>query len=163
MKFIHWLDKHLEEILMIFLLATITLVMLLQIAMRYFFNNSLAWPEELCRYCFIWFMFMGFSYSTKEDTNLRVDAVVNALPLKLRNRVNLIGTIFGLAFTAFMFISSFETVSNAYIMQEHSVALKVPIYLIHSSALVGFGLATIRYCQHLIPFFAKRDTHKQEA
>lgn len=162
MKFVRWVDRHFEEVLMVILLSTITLIMLLQIFMRYFFNNSLAWPEELCRYCFIWFMFIGFSYSTKADTNLRVDAVINALPPKATALMNLLGTVLGFAFTVFMFVHSFETVSNAYKMKEYSVAMKLPIYFVHSSALIGFGLASIRYIQRLVLGFMHRNQNAEE-
>ena len=41
MKVLKWLDKHLEEVILITLLCLIVLVMLYQIIRRYVFNSSL--------------------------------------------------------------------------------------------------------------------------
>ena len=49
MKAVKWLDKHLEEVILVLLLSLIVLVMLYQIVMRYVFNDSLTWSEEFCR------------------------------------------------------------------------------------------------------------------
>jgi TRAP-type C4-dicarboxylate transport system permease small subunit len=155
LKIFRWLDDNLENVILVILLITIILVMLLQVVMRYFFNNSLAWPEEVCRYCFIWFMFIGFSYSIKLKTELRVDSVVNMMPIKIRIIINKASTIIGFLFTAFLFINSFKTVSNVYITGEYSIAMKIPLYYVFSSAVFGFGLATIRYIQNVRSIFKK--------
>jgi len=162
MKVVRWIDQHLEEVAMVILLTAITLVLLLQIIMRYLFNNSLSWPEELCRYCFIWFMFIGFSYSTKADSNLRVDAVVNALPEKLSKATYFLSMLIGFAFTVFMFVNSYQTVMNAYRMKEFSVAMHLPVYFVHSAALIGFGLAAIRYLQRIVLKIIRKESESQE-
>ncbi|MFA9424640.1 MAG: TRAP transporter small permease, partial [Sedimentibacter sp.] len=139
MNFLRLLNKHLEKTILVILLTTILLTMLLQIVMRYFFNYSLAWPEELCRYSFIWFMFVAFSYSIQANIDLRVDSVVNMLPVKIQEIVNKATVIIGFLFTAFMFTNSFETVSNVYKTGEYSVAMKLPLYYVYISVVVGFG------------------------
>jgi len=67
MKVLRWLDDHLEEYILAVLLVTISCVMMLQIIMRYIFNSSLPWPEELTRYCFVWSGFLGIGYSIKRE------------------------------------------------------------------------------------------------
>ena len=156
MKFLRWLDENIENALLVIFMITIILTMLIQIVMRYFFNNSLAWTEELCRYCFIWFMFIGYSYSIKLKAELRVDSVVNMLPQSLRKIITTITTFVSLFFTAYLFINSFTTVSNVYASGDHSIALKIPLYFVFSSTVVGFGLGTIRYVQNVICIFRER-------
>ena len=56
MKTLKFLDKHLEEFIMVLLLSSIVVIMLFQIIRRYIFNDSLSWSEEFCLYCFIWMM-----------------------------------------------------------------------------------------------------------
>lgn len=155
MKFFHWVNRNLEKTILVILIVTILLAMLLQIVMRYFFNNSLAWPEELCRYSFIWFMFVAFSYSIQENIDLRVDSVVNMLPNRIQGIVNKSAVVIGFLFTAFMFINSFETVSNVYKTGEYSVAMKLPLYFVYISVVFGFGLGTIRYLQRIVSMFKK--------
>ena len=51
MKTLKFLDKHLEEFIMVLLLSSIVVIMLFQIIRRYIFNDSLSWSEELDDVC----------------------------------------------------------------------------------------------------------------
>lgn len=52
-KLIHWLDEYLEISLCVALMSVMTVVIFVQVVMRYVFHNSLTWSEEFARYCFI--------------------------------------------------------------------------------------------------------------
>ena len=52
-RFLKWLDEDLEETLLMILLVAISVVMMAQVVMRYFFRQSMSWPEEFCRFCFV--------------------------------------------------------------------------------------------------------------
>ena len=49
-------------------MLTIVVVMAVQVVMRYLFNSSLIWAEELCRYILIWqtFLLVGLAYQKGE-------------------------------------------------------------------------------------------------
>ena len=51
MKLVKWLDKHLEEILLVALLFVMMIIMGIQILARYALGNSLSWSEEITRFC----------------------------------------------------------------------------------------------------------------
>ena len=150
MKVLKWLDKHLEESILMLLLSSIVLVMLYQIVRRYFFNSSLSWSEEFCRYCFIWFMFIAYSYSIRLKSDLRVDAIVNILPAGIKRVVELIGLVLCLAVTAYLFKCSFTTVANVAKTGEASVGLRLPLKYVYVSTVAGFGLGTFRYIQRIV-------------
>lgn len=69
-KVINWLNEHLEEYVLCNLLAVISIVMMLQVIMRYVFNASLTWAEELCRYAFIWSAFVSIGFTIREKSIL---------------------------------------------------------------------------------------------
>ena len=48
------IDEHLEDILLVTLLSLMSLIIFVQVIMRYLMRNSLSWSEELARYLFIW-------------------------------------------------------------------------------------------------------------
>ena len=56
-KFLRALNQHLEEYLIALFLIAITFVMLLQIVMRYVFQHSLSWPEELYYLFNLWLLY----------------------------------------------------------------------------------------------------------
>ncbi len=49
-----WLNKNLEEFLMVAVLITMTAIMGIQVVFRYAFGTSFSWSEEITRYIFIW-------------------------------------------------------------------------------------------------------------
>ena len=156
MKVLKWLDKHLEEMLLVILLAAIVLVMLYQIVRRYLFNSSLSWSEEFCRYCFIWFMFVGFSYSIRFDLDLRVDAIVNLLPVAVKKGISAVGLLICLALTSYLFIHSFQTVAGVIKTGETSTGLHLPLKFIYAASVVGYGLGTVRYIQRIVMLFTSK-------
>ena len=108
MKVIKFLDRRLEEVILVLLLSCIVVIMLCQIVCRYVLNDSLSWSEEFCRYCYIWFMFVAFSYSIRFNLDLRVDAVLNLLPGALKKAVEIFGCFICLVLSAFCFITLLE-------------------------------------------------------
>lgn len=80
MRLLRWLDKYFEESLMLILLAAMVCIMGLQVFMRYVMQNSLSWPEEMTRYMFIWFVFLGISYGIRNDIHIRVNLLETFFP-----------------------------------------------------------------------------------
>ena len=153
MKVLKWLDRHLEEVILVFLLCCIVAVMLYQIVCRYIFNNSLTWSEEFCRYCFIWFMFVGISYSTRFDLDLRVDAIIHLFPAKVKKGLQFVGLFICLAIVSWLFINSFETVAAVARTGERSAGLHVSMKYVYLASVIGYGLGTLRYIQCIIMRF----------
>ncbi len=156
MKKLKWLANNIELILMCIIVVLIPAAMLIQIVARYIFRNSLAWPEEFARYCYIWFMFIGAAYSVKEDSLLRVDALVECLPKKLTKIVDSVILFVVFLVCCYIFYHSIFTVTKAFAVGETSVVLKIPLWFIYSSVPVGFGLVVIRYIQRFCHFVSQR-------
>lgn len=157
MKALKFLNKHFEEIIMVLTLAAIIVVMTFQIIRRYVFNDSLTWSEEFCRYCYIWMMFVSFSYSIHLKADLRVDALVLMLPEGLKKALDLVILVICLAFTGFLFYHSFGTVAAVIKTGETSVALHLPMYVVYAASVVGYGAGTLRYIQQLYTLVIKRE------
>lgn len=150
MKVIKWLDKHFEELFLVLILVSIVLVMLYQIIRRYIFNSSLTWSEEFCRYAFTWFIFIAYSYSIRLGSELRVDAVIGMLHGKARKAIDILLVLFGLLFSAYLFAQSFPLVTMCAATGELSPGMGIPKHWVYISAIVGFGLGTVRYAQLLV-------------
>ena len=50
-----------EEYFLVYSLILMVALVFIQVIMRYIFNNSLSWSEELVRYIFIWQIWLGAS------------------------------------------------------------------------------------------------------
>ena len=155
MKILRWIDDYLEEYISLILLAIISCVMMIQIIMRYVFNSSLTWAEELCRYSFIWIAFLGIGYSIKKGTMLRIDIVMQYFPNKIKKIIDLIIQLITLVFFTYMFNNSIGVVKGIYYSGQISPANGIPMFIIYGSTSVGFLLAILRSIQSIIILLRK--------
>jgi len=149
-KVLHWLDENLESTLCMILLSVFTVVLFVQVVMRYVFNNSLSWSEELARYLFIWLVFIGISFGAKQMKHLKIDVFLNVFPKKFRPYVVVFADVIVLVFAAIVMYSAYTIVMQYMKLGSSSPALRIPTWFIQSSALVGYGLTFIRQIQTII-------------
>jgi len=149
MRIIKWIEEHLEESVLITLLVAITGVMMLQVIMRKVVNSSLSWPEEFCRYCYVWTTFFTLSYTMRQGNMLRVGVVVDLFPKALRKLVYIFGNLTCLVFFAVFFYKSIDVVKGISLSGQKSTAMGLPMYLVYLSTILGFGFGAIRTLQAL--------------
>ncbi len=157
MKVTKWLDEHFEEMLLCCFLVFISCVTLLQIICRTF-AKSLPWPEEFSRYCWVWSVFLSLPYTIKKGNMLRVNVLVDLLPTKLRNVLNIIIHIIITVCMALFFNSTFIVIKNAIKSGRTSPAMMLPMALVYICFILGFGLGTIRGIQQTIFYFKNFNT-----
>ena len=65
--------ERVETSLCTFFLAVMTTVVIVQIFLRYLFNFSFAWAEELVRYVMIWMVMIGAALVQAKNDHIRID------------------------------------------------------------------------------------------
>ncbi|MGB9812122.1 MAG: TRAP transporter small permease [Thermovenabulum sp.] len=153
MKILKWLDEHFEEYVLSMLLALISCVMMLQVIMRYVFNSSLSWAEELSRYAFVWSAFLSIGYTIKKRTILKVDTFVEILPKGIKKIVKILVALTITIFFIYLFVNSLPAVNRIYLSKQISPAMGIPMYIIYSSTSIGFFLAIVRSIQSALGIF----------
>jgi len=166
MRVIKWLDEYLEETILVLLLIIISCVMMAQIIARYVFNDSMSWPEEFARYCYIWTVFLSLGFTLKKGSMLRVGLVMDMLPNKVRNSIKIVTDLIMLVIFVIFFIHSVEVTKNIELTGQTSPAMQLPMWIMYCSTVIGFSLATIRIVQvivHGIRHFKDRQISTLEA
>ena len=158
MKALKWLDENFEEIIMIIFLILLTCVMMLQVVMRYVFKSPFAWAEELCRYCFVYSVMLGTSFCIRKGKMLRVDVVINLFPPIVAKALDLVAQVLTIAFCAILLKPSWNVMMMAYKVGNVSSGLELPMWILYTSAPVGFALGIVRGVEMFI--FSLRDFSK---
>ncbi len=83
----------LEENIMAFLLAFITLISFAQVILRYGFNSGIGGALELTSIVFAWLILFGMSYGIRTSTHLGVDIFIRMLPPKAFKAVAIFGAL----------------------------------------------------------------------
>lgn len=144
---IKFLNKHLEDIFIIPLIIGMSVLIFVQVVMRYVFSASLTWSEELARYLFIWLVYFSVSYTAKREKHIRIDAALMLFPKKTRPYIELLSEILIFLLSIFIVVTSVTVVHKIQLSGQHSPALGLPMYLVYSAPLVGFILTSIRTLQ----------------
>ena len=166
-KLLYWIDHYLEEAILVIFLILIACVMMLQIVVRYVFQSPLPWPEEFCRYCWIWSVFISLPYTMRKGNMLRVNVLVDLLPTKARNAINIVIDLINTVVMALFFNGSITVIQNALNSGRTSPAMELPMAAVYICLLIGFGLGFIRGIQqvvlHIMNFNKKELTTLEQA
>ena len=145
MKVIKWLDEHFEEFILIVFLVLISCVCLIQVIFR---NVPafpvLTWPEELMRFLWIATVFLSLPYTIRTETMLRVTALVDIMPWKVRNIINVIVDVITFVMMAVLTNAAVTVLMRIVESGETSPAMLLPMWIMYLIVLVGFILGALR-------------------
>ena len=120
---------------------------MLQVIMRYVFNASLSWAEEASRYAFVWSALISIGYTIKENSILKVDTLVEALPAGMKHLMVTLINVSVTLFFGYLIFNSIPAIQRVIRTGQTSPALKIPLGWIYFAAIAGFFLATLRSVQ----------------
>ena len=125
----------------------LVLVVFVDVVMRYLFNTSFVFTQELEWHLFAFIFLIGAGYTLLKDGHVRVDIIYQQLGPKSRAWVNLIGVIFFLFPGCIMIIlTSMKFVGNSFAVMEGSPDPGgIPFRFIIKSAIpVGFSFLLLQ-------------------
>ncbi|MBQ9273688.1 MAG: TRAP transporter small permease [Succinivibrio sp.] len=157
MNVLKLVNDKLEEWLIVLLLANIVVWVFVQVVLRYIFAWSLPWSEELVRWCFVWFIWVGVSYGFKVRKHICIDVLVNKLPVKAGRTVTITVNAVILWCLVKMAIYGIEQIYSPIIARQNSIVLfwpfterHVSMFYLYASMPVGAALSCVRIVQSLI-------------
>ncbi len=144
-----WLER-LEEGLVAFLMATMTLVAFGQVVARYVFNYSFVWALELNGVLFAWLIFVGMSYGVRVGAHIGIDAVVKAVRPAVARAFGIVAATLCVAYALIVVVGGWQYVRKMYEvgieMQDIPVAQWVPRIILP----IGFALLALRFAEALL-------------
>ena len=133
---------HIEDVLGTFALGIILIVMATQIVLRYVFNGSLIWSEEISRYLLIALVFLGTATAVREREHIVIDLIDRLIPTQALSVLKGLVDI-TLAIYLGVIVYHAQTVVMMFRNQPSS-ALQVPMAIPYAAIPLGFGLALWR-------------------
>ena len=139
-KRVRYYLSNLEEILCgIFLVSMVSLV-IVNVLLRFLFNYSITWAEEVSTICFVWSVFVGASAVYKHKMDIGIDVLILTLPLTAQRYIRLLVSILLLSINGYIFYMSivFTSISWA----KPTAVLGISSAIFNSALIVGFGMIT---------------------
>ena len=150
---ISWIE---EKFLVYSFLFTVLMVFI-QVIMRYVFNNSLSWSEELCRYLFICQCWISVSYAEITEKHIRIQVLTSRLGPKSRLAIEYVVILLTVAMAIFLIIYGVKMVLFLITANTSSTALNIPMWIIYTAMPLGCTMYSIRLIRKAIRLATKKE------
>jgi TRAP-type C4-dicarboxylate transport system permease small subunit len=119
-----------------------------EVVMRYFFNQPTRWVVEFSEYALLWLAFLAGAWVLREDAHVKVEMLVEILPIRTRRIVHVITSLVGMATCAL-----FCWVSLAFIVELYASgevlfrSIQVKKWTVMSVMVPGLLLLTLQFAR----------------
>lgn len=140
-KVLKLLDK-IEELLLVSMFAGMVLVIFFQVIMRYAFNNSLPWSEELGKFFFVWISWLGISIGAKRGEHIKITMFSDKVSFKTKHMLNILSETIVIIICAITVFYGIELVKTQSIVPY--AGIKISMAWGYLSVVVGCSLMILR-------------------
>lgn len=117
---------------------------------RYLFDASLTWASELSIFLFLWSVFFGAAYCFKKDAHIAVTIILDIVPTPIAKGMLVISHVITLAYLAAVSYYGYEYLQLVIDLEERSVDLDIPMWIIYLVIPISFALAAYRVGERLV-------------
>ncbi len=152
-----------EEWTLFIIVMAALLSLFANVVLRYGFNYTLAWSEELVRIVIIYSTFIGASVAIKQRAMIKIDAIVQIFP-RLKTGLTFYADILMLMFAAMMVYYGYQMAHQQFLTHQKTIIMQIPLVAIYSIMPVVGVMMFIRTVQVIVLDFktVKGSTHAAE-
>lgn len=140
-KTLSFILHNLEDIVAAIFISITTILVVVNIIMRYVLNSGLVWSEEVATGCFVWSVFIGAVAVFKHRGHVGVDIIVKMLPVGPRKALMTLMDIILVILNSYMAYLSIVYISHSY--TKMTPVLGVSSAYISASVVIAFVLMTV--------------------
>lgn len=130
------------EFMVIFTFTALISVVFLQVFARFFLPKAPSWTEEASRFFFIYSVVFGAPLALKRGEYVRVDILINMLPVKFQDILD--GIIYLILTLFFLVITYHGYIFGSLGLTQTSPAMGLPMYIPYMSIGIS-GLFLVLY------------------
>lgn len=140
-KIVSFIDK-IEELSLIIMYSLMVIVIFIQVIMRYVFNNSLSWSEELGKFLFVWLSWVGVSIGAKRGEHIKITMLIDKLSPKAAHVANILSDLIVVGICAVTAYYSFSLVMSQGAV--HYAGIKISMAWGYLAVAIGCSLMIFR-------------------
>jgi TRAP-type C4-dicarboxylate transport system permease small subunit len=148
-KGVRWLLALTRAAAAIFLITSVA-INFANIIGRYFFSISIPWAEEIMLFLMVGCVFTGCCAVAWEGRQIRMDVVVNMLPPKLRELVNVFSELVLIATAVAVTVFAWPVITELAAFDERSQAANFPLVIPQAMVPIGYTLMGLLVAIRLI-------------
>lgn len=140
---------HVEEWTLFVIVIAALLALFANVVLRYGFNYTLAWSEELVRIVIIYSTFVGASVAIRQRAMIRIDAVVQIFP-KLKFGLTFVTNLLMLVWAWMMVFYGYKMTHLQYLTNQKTIIMQIPLVIIYAIMPVMGVMVFLRTVQVII-------------
>jgi C4-dicarboxylate transporter DctQ subunit len=149
-SFLKKLDEYwasVERTFIVIALIMMTVVVFLQVVLRYVFDAGIPWAEELARYLMVWAGFLGGSLATRERRHIAIDIIPRLLPKQSAIQQLAVRFTYLVAsvFCFFLFYVGYNFVSRSMAIGRISQSMHIPMWIVQAIIPVSAFFMGLRF------------------
>jgi TRAP-type C4-dicarboxylate transport system permease small subunit len=152
----------LEDALAVILFGVLILCCFLQVLFRFVLKLPLAWTDEASRFVFIFLIYAGAASAARSFSHVQVDAVLKLFPEKIQRILNILVQFACAGVCIFMAVFSQPIISSAFLANQTSPVMLLPMGVIYLLIALMFVFIAIRFIQAGCSLIGKKGEEEKE-
>jgi TRAP-type C4-dicarboxylate transport system permease small subunit len=110
---------------------------------RYLFNHSIYWAEEVMVFLVVGCVFLGNGIVAWSGRQIRMDVIVNMMPPKLREALNLFSELLFIVAAAMIVVFAWPVIRDLWEFDQRSQSADVPLVVPQSAIPIGLSIMVL--------------------
>lgn len=127
-----------------------SLLITLQVILRYVFNYSISWAEELTRFAIVWMSFIAIGMGVRKGGHICVETLMLVLSGKWKKLAIFLMCTLGMSLGIVLISTGSSLVHKVYLRGQISPAMEIPMYLAYICVPLGGLTCTFRFLEVLL-------------
>ncbi len=149
-----WLDEYLEYWLQFALYMYFALIIVVEVARRYFFGGATTWGEETALYAFVWMSYIAMARGVKKRSHLSVDLIRVKMNRSQLFSTFMLGDVCFIILATTVIIYSFPMLEMNLRYGQEMLGAELPMVLATASIPVAWALVLGRIIQRMLTTIA---------
>lgn len=147
-----------EKTLLVLFGLALTLIMMSQVILRYFFNSPIFWAEEIAGQFLVFMTVFGISHITKINQHISIDFLLTFFNEKIKKKLSLFLGFLFLALMSFVCYYAWEWVFRSDVQMETSGTTGLPRWYTYIALPIAFSFL----CWHQMVLLVNEITNKRQ-
>jgi TRAP-type C4-dicarboxylate transport system permease small subunit len=155
--FIDGLLSRFEGVMLALGVIAMTVNTIAAVISRYVFNSAITFTDELNMIFIVVVTFAGLSYAARNGRHIRMSAIYDAMPAKIRKTLMIGMTSVTSAFMFFLSFYSYYYIVEVYESGRILPALGLPVFYIYLWVPIGFVVTGLQYAFTMVKNLTETD------
>ncbi len=147
-KALHWMNLHMEEVILVFGTAVMIILIFLQVVMRNVFKHPLSWSEELARYIFVWQVWLAVPYTVTRGRHIQLKILPDLVGDRAKFFLDMLFYLVSAAFFCYVGVKGIKVVQGIAKMHQLLPAMQIPKWICYLALPTGALLGAFRFLQY---------------